>query len=401
MRDMLGGFPIRDLDITVEGQALKLVKILTQKKGARSISLDETRKSAELEFPGGARCEIAMARQERYAKPGSPPKVTPATIHEDLRRRDFTVNAIALSLNPASRGLLIDPTNGQSDLERKELRQVSSYGFYDDPVRLLRLIRLKARLGYTIDERTQNSYLNAREAHMERYIQPRQLFNELYLLAFEPTPLDVLKALEDDKLLPLFSPALAGAKLNSANFQKLARTRAAVPFGSPIQVDNYGLFLWVLTQLLTPKEKSALIATTQMTKPETEPWQKLEARARKLESALKSAKLSHGSQVYAALIAARGEETFLLSLKSSHRLVQDRVKSFFTRYLPTAMELTDAEVAEVSGLSPADPKFAKARLDRTNAYLDGRVKKPVPPPLEEAPPPQPPGRSLGRAARFR
>ena len=96
MRDMLGGFPVRDLDFTVEGSALKLSKILAQKYGAAIVSTDELRKSVEMVFPGTVRVELAMARTEKFAKSGARPQVAPATIHEDLRCRDFTVNAIAL-----------------------------------------------------------------------------------------------------------------------------------------------------------------------------------------------------------------------------------------------------------------------------------------------------------------
>src|SRR5579871_1092079 len=91
MRDMLGGFPVRDLDFTVEGSALKLSKILTQKFGATLVSTDELRKSVEMRFPGGVRVELAMARTEKFGKSGARPQVAPATIHEDLRCRDFTV----------------------------------------------------------------------------------------------------------------------------------------------------------------------------------------------------------------------------------------------------------------------------------------------------------------------
>src|SRR3989442_678253 len=111
MRDMLGGFQIRDLDFTVEGNATKLAKLLSSKAGARVVSLDENRRSVEMIFPGGVTAEISMSRSERYPKIGGKPQVTPSAIQEDLRRRDFTVNAIALSLNRASRGLLLDPTN--------------------------------------------------------------------------------------------------------------------------------------------------------------------------------------------------------------------------------------------------------------------------------------------------
>jgi tRNA nucleotidyltransferase/poly(A) polymerase len=400
MRDMLGGFPIRDLDFTVEGNALKLARELVKKSGATLLAEDELRKSAELAFAGGGRCSIGMARTEKYGKPGSPPSVKPGIIHEDLRGRDFTINAIGLSLNRASRGLLIDPTNGLSDLERRELRTISNYSLYDDPVRMLRLIRLKSRLGYEIGERTLSQLRNAREAGMDQYIDARSLFHELQQIALEPSPYDVLKALEDEGLLNLFVPGLGGAKLNSAGFQKLAKAKAMIPFGATFPVDWYAISMWCLTQPLTPKERAALIKNTRMTKKEVEPWDQLETRAKKLENALKSARLSKASQIYETLLKARGEETLLLFLKSNQRLVQDRIKNHFTKYLSTALDVSDQEVADASGLSPSDPKFPKAKYERILARLDGRVRKPAPPP-EPEPPPQPSSRTAGRGIRLR
>ncbi|HEX6544690.1 MAG TPA: hypothetical protein VF023_00195, partial [Bryobacteraceae bacterium] len=160
MRDMLGGFSIRDLDFTVEGNVIRFAKGLAAEQSAKVLSVDDHKKSVELLFPNGVLAEIAMARQERYSKPGAKPQVQPATIHEDLRGRDFTVNAIGLSLSKASYGLLLDPTNGLADIDRKELHAVNNYGLYDDPSRILRLIRLKVRLGYRISDRTQSQYQN-------------------------------------------------------------------------------------------------------------------------------------------------------------------------------------------------------------------------------------------------
>lgn len=401
MRDMLGGFPIRDLDFTVEGPALKLAKDVAKRNNAQILSIDDHRKTAELQFPNGVMCEIAMARQEKYGKPGARPQVSPATIHEDLRGRDFTINAIALSLNRASRGLMVDPTNGASDLERKELRAISNYSLYDDPIRILRLIRFKARMGFEVHERTMQQFHNAREAGMEKYIPPRALFTELRHLALEPSPSEVLKALEEFKLLQLFSPGLTGAKLNPGAFAKLAKAKAMIPFGAPFSVDWYALNMFCLTQLLTAREKASLLENTKMTKEEAEPWQKLDGRIKKLEVLLKSAKLSKASQTFDALKKVSGEEILLLFLKSGERLVQDRLKNYFTKYMPTAMEVTDEEVTEASGLTPDQPKFAKARDERIAARLDGRVRKPVPPPEPEPPPPPPPGRGMLGRGRFR
>ncbi len=402
MRDMLGGFPIRDLDFTVEGPAVKLAKDIVKKSGAQIVSSDDQTKSVELRFPSGGRCEIGMARQEKYGKPGSKPQVSPATIHEDLRGRDFTMNAIALSLNRASRGLMVDPTNGASDIERKEIRSCSNFGLYDDPIRILRLQRFKARLSYVIDEKTLNQYRNAREAEMLKYVQPRALFSELRQIALETNPDEVLRVLDEEGLLTLFCPGLTGAKVNLPTFQKLTKAKAMIPFGANLTVDWYALTMWCLTKLLGAKERAALVSNTKMQKDEIDPWQKLEARSKKLETSLKSAKLSKGSLVYHALKSAAGEEIFFLYLQSSQRIVQDRIKNYFTKYLPTAIEVTDAEVTEVSGLEPTHAKFAKAREERIAAHLDGRVRKPAPPPPEPVPEPQPAaarGRGMGRGMR--
>ena len=116
MRDMLAGFRIRDLDFVVEGNALKVAKAICDRTGAKAVQTDEVRKAMELVFPSGVTAQVAMSRQEKYSpRPGAKPAVQPATIQDDLRGRDFTCNAIALSLNRASRGLLLDPMNGLAD----------------------------------------------------------------------------------------------------------------------------------------------------------------------------------------------------------------------------------------------------------------------------------------------
>ncbi len=97
MRDMLAGFRIRDLDFVVEGNALKVAKAVAETAGAQLVVVDEHRKAVELLFPNGVTAQIAMSRQEKYAKSGAKPQISPATIQDDLRRRDFTCNAIALS----------------------------------------------------------------------------------------------------------------------------------------------------------------------------------------------------------------------------------------------------------------------------------------------------------------
>src|ERR1035438_2256645 len=154
VRDIISGFPIRDLDFAVQGNPLKLQKE-RERAGVAIVGDDDDLKSLLLTLPGNVRAEISMARTERYEKAGKPPQVSPSTIIEDLKRRDFTVNAMALSLNPGSRGLLMDPFNGAADIEAKVLRILHNYAFVEDPSRLIRAARFAARFHWPLEERTQ------------------------------------------------------------------------------------------------------------------------------------------------------------------------------------------------------------------------------------------------------
>ena len=392
MRDMLGGFAIRDLDFTVEGNALKLAKSIAEETGAKILSIDEIKKSVELEFPGGVTAEISMARQEKYPKSGGKPQVHPATIHEDLRGRDFTINSIGLSLSKASYGLLLDPTNGLADLERKELQTVSNYTLYDDPSRILRLIRFRVRLSLQLSERTMSQYQNVREAQLETKIPVATLERELHQIAQEPLALEILQALEQEKLLTLFSPALAGPKLNVAGFQKLQKARQIMPFDANIHVDHYALFLNLLFEKLTPKERSQFIKSSGLSKRTVDAAAKLEADAKKLERQLTSAKLQKPSALYAVLSKAPGEQILFLLMRSNQRLVVDRLKNYLQKYLPAAQEITDIVVVEHGG-KQGTPKFAKLREELIAARLDSRPKKVV---VVEPPPPPPPPPNSGR-----
>ena len=389
LRDMLGGFPLHEIDFTVEAQPAKLARTLEAKAGCKILASDDHRKIIWIEFPGGVRTSLAMARTEKYTKPGAKPQVQAATIHEDLRGRDFTVNAIALSLSRASRGLLIDPTNGAGDLERKELRAVSNYTLYDDPSRILRMFRLQVRLGFAIEERTRMQYQNVREAQLETRIPPALLRDELQRIAQEPDPGQVLQVLQQENLLGLFSPALAGGNVNLSSFEKLHRVRQLIVFGVPFSFEPTPLFFNLLTEKFSPKERTALVKDLEIPKAVVTGWQALETRAKALEKELKSAKLNKPSRVWAVASKSPGDQLLFLLLKSSERLVQDRIKHYLQKYLPTAHEITERDVL-AAGAEPGTAKGERVREHLILTHLDARPKKAEPaPPVETAAPPLP------------
>jgi len=398
MRDMLAGFRIRDLDFVVEGQALKVAKAICENGGARLVSSDDNRKCAELVFPSGVTAQVAMSRQEKYARTGAKPHVTPATIQEDLRGRDFTCNAIALSLNRASRGLLLDPMNGLADIERKELRAINTYGFYDDPTRLLRLIRLQVRLEFGVEERTKMQVANAREAEVDKLIPPRAWSEELKRIGTEDRPSEIVRLLDEAGLLAQVAPALSGPKLNLAGLAKLEKLIRLLPDDLPARAARLGPFLYVLTEKLSPKEKSALVKATEMPKADVDAWQKLEAKAKKLETALRSPRIRKASQVYQILSAAAPDDILFTMYHSALKPVQERMKNYFQKYVLTIQEITPEEWASVPG-TPGTPKYAKARDEFIAHRLDRKVKKPVEVVPEPPPPPPPVEVVVGRRGR--
>lgn len=376
LRDLFGGFPIRDLDFTVEGDALQLARAIADRELAILLSVDELRGRADLLFPGQATVEISMAREETYPKPGGKPQIKPATIYEDLRRRDFTMNAMALSLSRASRGLLLDPVNGRSDLDLHHLRAVSNYGFYDDPIRLLRLIRYRARFGYSVDERTQRQYQNAREAGMAEKISARGLADELRQIAHEQQPFEVFRILDEEGLAVSFSPGLTGAKLNAIGFQKLVKARQMLPYGTDLPTDELALLLTTLAETLSPKERSALTEQVALTEEEIDRWHKLPARAKKLEKELAAASISRPSKLYQLVNKWTGEHLLYILAHSRERIVLDRLRNYLQKYLPLAQEVTDADVA-ATGVEPGTPAFRKRREQMITAKLNTRQKKPA------------------------
>ena len=127
VRDLTCGNPVRDLEVIVHGNPFDLKSVLLI-AGGKLWGEDAASRTLYLCFPGSVRLDLGSARKVEYPKPGQP-VYTWATIQEELRARDFTVNAMAISLNEGSYGLLMDPTNGVADIEARVLRLVSNYGF--------------------------------------------------------------------------------------------------------------------------------------------------------------------------------------------------------------------------------------------------------------------------------
>ncbi|HVT98322.1 MAG TPA: hypothetical protein VHE33_12520, partial [Acidobacteriaceae bacterium] len=255
VRDLTSGFPVRDLDFSVQGNALKLKKYM-EKAGGEFWGDHEPSRTLYFWFPGSVRVEVSSSRREEYPKPGKPVYHW-APILEDLRRRDFTANAMALSLNEGSWGLLLDPLNGVADIEARHVRLASNYGFIEDPSRMLRAIRFAARTGWQMDERTMARYQNAKTEGLMEQISAFARGYELEEIAHEEDPLRTLRALEAEGWMKVLCPAWISAKADVKGLEELNKILIKLLMLG-VSPDPSAAHIELLTAKMQPKDVANL-----------------------------------------------------------------------------------------------------------------------------------------------
>ena len=400
IRDILTGLSIRDLDFSVQGNALKLQKDL-ERAGAKVEVISEETKTLHAVLPGGVRVEISMARSETYGKPGAPPQIAPATINEDLRRRDFTVNAIALSLNPGSRGLLLDPFNGSADVEAKLIRVLHNYAFLEDPSRLIRATRFAARFHWELEERTKARYDAAKENSYIEYISRKNIGYEIEQIAFEDNPLHIMQALEKEGWLKVLHPQWSTAKVDQNEMSQWMKTRQLLQdMGHTI--DAAPLAFYFLTKRMGDKD----LAEIQRLIPHKEfvaAWQAVEENGKELAKKLSGKDASTPSRAWRVLSSAKPEAILFLDVTSRQQAVSEKIKNYFGKWRQMQQKLPLVEMAEMR-ITPQLAEYPKIAEEAFLLLLDGKLRnhseivkflKPYEPPL---PPPPPPPRRRGAKA---
>lgn len=198
IRDTILKSSTKDIDIAIEGNAIKagyaLNRILEGKlethKNFGTISI----------FKDNMRIDLATTRKEIYRHPGALPIVSKSNIYEDLRRRDFTINAIALSISKNNYGEIFDPFDGTGDIKRKLIRVLYEKSFIDDPTRIFRALRYKSRLNFKLEVLTEKLLSDAILKSMIEKISKQRIMNELKLIFTEKTYQKILKDLKKYKI---------------------------------------------------------------------------------------------------------------------------------------------------------------------------------------------------------
>ena len=208
VRDVLLGRGVTDVDLVVEADALGFAGRLARDLGA-AVELHRRFGTAVLSLPDGERLDVAMARAEEYEQTGALPRVRAGSIEDDLARRDFTVNAMAMEIARAKQAALIDPFGGRNDLRRKVIRALHPRSFDDDPTRAFRAIRYANRLGFRIESSTRRAIRAAVAAGAVNAISGDRLRREIRLLFGEPNRAATARAMAALGLSRTIHPALS------------------------------------------------------------------------------------------------------------------------------------------------------------------------------------------------
>ncbi len=368
VRDLTSGSPVRDLDLVVQGNALKIKKDI-EKAGGVLTGESEAGQALFVRFPGGVRMEIGSTLSVTYSKPGKP-VVKPATILEDLRRRDFTANAMALSLNDGSYGLLMDPLNGVADIENRELRLVSNYGFIEDPVRMIRAARYMARLGWQMDEKTQARYETGKQ---EGYISAMGEFHRGYEteeIFHEEDPLRVLRRLEAEGWMKHLFPGLSAAKANVPELERLRESQTQLQMQGihpEAAVANFPL----LTAKLTPAEITALKRGFARHGFVTE-IEALEGEAKEFAAQFSAKTAASPSQAWKLLHSAKPEAVLWVAHTSKNPGVQAKFKAFYMEW-PQARQRLPYTLMQEMRIVPELPEYDELQEKVFFELMDGRL----------------------------
>jgi tRNA nucleotidyltransferase (CCA-adding enzyme) len=194
VRDLLLGIPNEDVDIVVEGDGTRFAEYVSKFLKVKVV-IHEQFMTASLFFKDGFRVDIATARTEYYESPAKLPQVDISTIKKDLYRRDFTINAMAIKLNPSEFGVLYDFFGGRKDLEEGIIRALHTLSFIDDPTRILRAVRFEQRFDFKIEEVTEKLMREAVEGGYLEKVTGMRLRQEIEKILEEKNPLKSIRRL--------------------------------------------------------------------------------------------------------------------------------------------------------------------------------------------------------------
>jgi tRNA nucleotidyltransferase (CCA-adding enzyme) len=364
VRDILLGEQSFDVDIAVEGDAIELAKALAEALEGR-VRPHEKFGTAVVLYGDGGRIDVVTTRTEFYDAPAALPTVEHATIREDLFRRDFTINAMAVSLKGDDLGRLVDPFGGRADLEAGVIRVLHNLSLIDDPTRIFRAIRYENRYGFRMDEHTARLARSTIEMGLVGDLSSARLRDELVLLLSEGDVRHSIPRLAELGADRAIHPHLAADEDAVALFDRLV----ALAEEHGVEVPAWRLGLLALARKLPPDELYDWLERLKVRRRDAERIAAAITVAPRLVERLRERDADPAEVVALAEPYAPDAPLFALALAELPEL-----EDYFGRLRDVRLEITGTDVAEL-GLAES-PRvgevLAEVRRRKLNGELDGR-----------------------------
>lgn len=365
VRDLLMGKKNLDLDIVIEGDGLGFARKLALKIKAEIVS-HQRFGTATLRLSDNSRIDIATARKEIYEFPGALPKVAAGIIEDDLWRRDFSVNAMAVSLNPARMGEIVDFCGGLEDLEKERIRVLHNLSFIDDPTRILRAIRFKERFNFSFEQSTAELLREAFKQKVFTSLKSPRLFAEIVKLLKEGNPRINILAIDRLCKWNFINPKI---KINS---DLLARIDQQIKWfksqSFKERLDTWLIYLMALLDSLSRKDKAKLLADFNL---KTEDRKRILGCDISLLKFLRSKVISI-SQVYRVLSPLSCESILFLKAKNQSQLADFRMAEFLGKYSHVNLSISGTDLRRIG--FGQDKKIGRVLFEALVAKIDGRLK---------------------------
>lgn len=373
VRDLLLGTKNLDLDIVIEGDAINFGKALSQELSG-ALVVHKRFGTCTVVVSDKLKIDLATARKEVYEAPAALPTVEFSSLKNDLIRRDFTINAMAVSLNEESFGQLIDFFGGESDLFSGRIKVMHDGSFIDDPTRIFRAVRFEQRFGFAIDPHTEELIVNAIEEEMFEKVQPQRIRDEIVSILKEVEPVKALERMAELDEFRFIHPKI---KLDQEMKKFYSRIDEACSWYENLgfkkrSIEKWLMYLIALFEPLSYKETLILSDKFVFKRGERLRILSYKECQEKAISILSSRKSLAPSRVYNILGPLSYEVTLLLMARSNLKLVWTRIKDFLERYNRVRIRIR-GQTLEGMGLEPG-PDF-KRILDKVlYKKIDGLLK---------------------------
>jgi tRNA nucleotidyltransferase (CCA-adding enzyme) len=356
VRDLLLGQVNLDLDLVVEGNAIELAQRL---KDQGKITTHPRFNTAKLQWDKWS-VDLATARAETYEKPGALPSVTPSSIDNDLSRRDFTINAMAIGLNPGYYGRLVDPHGGRNDLKDKLIRVLHEKSFIDDATRIWRSLRYEQRLDFHLEKKTLD--LLQRDIAMLDTISGDRIRYEIECVLEEKYPEKVFRRAEELSVLAKLHPSLKGDGWLAKKFDQARR------LCSP-ELPEFDLYLALLAYPLNNGETEHLISRLNLPKALAQTLRDTIAVKNKMRSLTVPA-LSP-SNIYRLLDGYSSQALVANSLATESPVASQNIRLFLKKLKDIKISLTGEDLIKM-GVAQGPPIGEVLELLK-QAKLNGKI----------------------------